>query len=268
MVAHLALNAEGMARALARPGGRRATTAPRTMYDSDDAARRRHRRPGRRRRRARSATGCWPATTILNDAVAAVPDGRVGGRVERTPGGRSMRAASLPGHAAARARDPPRRPRRRLHDRRLVARRSPSTCCDAMTKRLDPTPSGSRCGRSTPTAPGSLGAGRRRPVAVVTGPAADLGWWLTGRPAPETLSCSRGELPDDRRLVTHDDAERLHRRGLPRRRARPAYRGIPGDHQARRRPADVTTTATSCAAPTPATRCSSTPPTSPRACSS
>ena len=32
--------------------------------------------------------------------------------------------------------------------------------------------------------------------AVVTGPAADLGWWLTGRPAPETLSCSRGELPE------------------------------------------------------------------------
>jgi maleylpyruvate isomerase len=32
-------------------------------------------------------------------------------------------------------------------------------------------------------------------VAIVTGPAADLGWWLTGRPAPETLSCSRGELP-------------------------------------------------------------------------
>ena len=31
---------------------------------------------------------------------------------------------------------------------------------------------------------------------VVTGPVADLGWWLTGRPAPETLSCSRGELPE------------------------------------------------------------------------
>jgi maleylpyruvate isomerase len=33
------------------------------------------------------------------------------------------------------------------------------------------------------------------PVPVVTGPAADLGWWLTGRAAPDTLSCSRGELP-------------------------------------------------------------------------
>ena len=34
------------------------------------------------------------------------------------------------------------------------------------------------------------------PVPVVTGPAADLGWWLTGRPAPATLSCSHGELPE------------------------------------------------------------------------
>ncbi len=34
------------------------------------------------------------------------------------------------------------------------------------------------------------------PVAIVTGTAADLGWWLTGRPAPETLSCSHGELPE------------------------------------------------------------------------
>jgi maleylpyruvate isomerase len=30
----------------------------------------------------------------------------------------------------------------------------------------------------------------------VTGRAADLGWWLTGRPAPDTVSCSHGELPE------------------------------------------------------------------------
>ena len=33
------------------------------------------------------------------------------------------------------------------------------------------------------------------PVPVIAGPAADLGWWLTGRPAPDTVSCSHGELP-------------------------------------------------------------------------
>ena len=32
-------------------------------------------------------------------------------------------------------------------------------------------------------------------VAIVTGPAGDIGWWLTGRPAPDTVTCSRGELP-------------------------------------------------------------------------
>jgi maleylpyruvate isomerase len=42
-----------------------------------------------------------------------------------------------------------------------------------------------------------LGSGESEyPVPVVTGPAADLGWWLTGRPSPQTLSCSRGELPE------------------------------------------------------------------------
>jgi maleylpyruvate isomerase len=33
------------------------------------------------------------------------------------------------------------------------------------------------------------------PVRIITGPAADLGWWLSGRPPSSTLSCSHGELP-------------------------------------------------------------------------
>ena len=66
---------------------------------------------------------------------------------------------------------------------------------DAMTKRLEP-PERVRGA-----------AARRRPHLDLRpdgddgprsspAPAADLGWWLTGRPAPETLSCSRGELPE------------------------------------------------------------------------
>jgi maleylpyruvate isomerase len=65
---------------------------------------------------------------------------------------------------------------------------------DAMTKRLDPPerlevrPLDSD--RTWVLGPaGDTGA-------VITGPVADLGWWLTGRPTPETLSCSRGELPE------------------------------------------------------------------------
>jgi hypothetical protein len=33
------------------------------------------------------------------------------------------------------------------------------------------------------------------PVPVVTGPAADLAWWLTGRTTPDSLSCTQGDLP-------------------------------------------------------------------------
>jgi maleylpyruvate isomerase len=42
----------------------------------------------------------------------------------------------------------------------------------------------------------ALGDGdAERRVPVVTGPQSDLGWWLTGRPAPDTISSSHGELP-------------------------------------------------------------------------
>src|SRR5262249_6824353 len=73
---------------------------------------------------------------------------------------------------------------------------------DAMVKRLRPDPDRSeqRAFEVRPTdLPRTWVVGQAEaeyPVAVVTGPAADLGWWLTGRPVPATLSCSPGELPE------------------------------------------------------------------------
>jgi maleylpyruvate isomerase len=69
---------------------------------------------------------------------------------------------------------------------------------DAMTKRVDP-PVRFEVRPLDDHRVWTLGSGDEGGVdgggEVVTGPAADLGWWLTGRPAPDTLSCSRGELP-------------------------------------------------------------------------
>jgi maleylpyruvate isomerase len=42
---------------------------------------------------------------------------------------------------------------------------------------------------------GQAGSDAEYAVPVVTGPSADLAWWLTGRQVGDTLSSSRGELP-------------------------------------------------------------------------
>ncbi len=190
VVAHLALNAEGLTRVL---HGLVAAdeAAPVTMYDSDEA---------RSDAIAALATGdpgairtrLMGATTLLEDAVAAVPDDRWTTRVERTPGGRTMRADSLPGMRLREL---------EIHHVDLDAGYATSDwsptfailLLNAMTKRLDPPHRFEvrplDVDRTWVLGPdGDDGA-------VVTGPAADLGWWLTGRPAPDTVSCSRGELP-------------------------------------------------------------------------
>jgi maleylpyruvate isomerase len=194
VVAHLALNAEGMARAL------RDVVAddtdddePRSMYDSDER---------RDTDIAELATAdaselrdrLLAGTTELNDAIASVPAHGWEGRIERTPGGRTMRTASLPGMRLREV---------EIHHVDLDAgylrsEWSPDfsdLLVDAMVKRLRPD-------RAFEVKP--LDSARdwvvgrddsEYPLPVVTGPVADLGWWLTGRPAPDTLSCSQGDLP-------------------------------------------------------------------------
>jgi maleylpyruvate isomerase len=191
VVAHLALNADGMTRVLhglvADDGG------PATMYESDDARTAEilalaAADPSEIRARLMSGT------TLLDDAITAVPASAWPTVVERTPGGRRMRAESLPGM---------RRRELEIHHVDLAAGYAASDwsadfaahLLDAMAKRLRP-PEAFEVKPTDSLRTWEIGAqDSEYPVPVVTGPASDLGWWLTGRPAPETLSCSRGELP-------------------------------------------------------------------------
>jgi maleylpyruvate isomerase len=205
LVAHLALNAEALTRLLHGvvgdddvPSGQ-----PPTMYDSDeqradDIAELRQARASELRERLMAGT------TQLADAIEAVPDDRWETKVERTPGGRVMRAGSVPGMRWREL---------EIHHADLGlsysrADWSPafaSHLIDSMAKRLAPDrpleirPLDSdhawAVGDGSPVAGQVAGQVAGHPVAVVTGPAADIGWWLTGRPAPDTVSCSHGELP-------------------------------------------------------------------------
>ena len=193
VVAHLALNAEGMARALhglvaddPTPSRARCTT-PTTSATGHRRARRRRRQrdPGSPARRCDAPPGGG-----RRDAR------RTSGRPASSarPGGRAMRAAAFP------------RMRWReleihhvdldagLHPRRVDARlrRAPAGRDDQAAP-----PRAAVRGQAARLAPHLDPRGRRAasPVPVVTGPSADLAWWLTGRPAPSTLSCSHGELP-------------------------------------------------------------------------
>jgi maleylpyruvate isomerase len=192
VVAHLALNAEGMARAL-RGVVSDDPEEQRTMYDSDES---------RDADIAELAAGggtelrdrLLAVTTDLGNAIASVPASGWDGRIERTPGGRSMATASLPGMRLREL---------EIHHVDLdagytVADWSPGFTehlLDAMTKRDQGTTFEVRPLDSERTwLFGSADA--EGPTPVVTGPAADLGWWLTGRPASDTVSCSHGELPE------------------------------------------------------------------------
>jgi maleylpyruvate isomerase len=192
VVAHLALNAEALARALHGAVADH-DDVPRTMYDSDE------------QRSSDIATLAEEAhdvirdrllagITLLNDAALAMTERAWAGRIERTPGGRSMAATAIPGMRLREV---------EIHhvdlDRGYTRSDWPLAFAehliDAMAKRLGTVePFEVKPLDSART--WVLGEGEAEyPVAVVTGTAADLGWWLTGRPAPETVSCSHGELP-------------------------------------------------------------------------
>ncbi len=132
--------------------------------------------------------------TVLQEAVDAVPERRWQTRFERTPGGRTMRASAVPGmrlreleihHVDLRA----------GYTRADWALDFAEHLLDAMAKRVRHGP---------PFEIRPVDSGRtwvlgddeaEYAVPVVSGPCADLAWWLTGRSAPDTMSCSRGELP-------------------------------------------------------------------------
>ena len=197
IVAHLALNAEGMARALRGLVADPDNDDPRTMYDSDerrgqDIAELAAQSPSEIRARLLGGV------TILVDAMDAVPGHEWETQLERTPGGRTLRAGALPGMRWREL---------EIHHVDLDAGYTRAQwplvfsehLLDAMTKRVRPEqPFEVRPTDSVRT--WVLGDGEAQfeaeyAVPVVTGPSADLGWWLTGRAAPDSLSCSRGELP-------------------------------------------------------------------------
>jgi maleylpyruvate isomerase len=194
VVAHLALNAEGMSRALHAIIGDDAEEGPRTMYDSDeqrssDIADLAAAKPTELRDRLLAGT------SVLNDAIASLPADAWNGRVERTPGGRSMATSALPGMRLREV---------EIHHVDLDAGYTTrdwslefaEILLEAMAKRLRPDdPFEVKPMDSDRT--WIIGDGESEsPVPVVTGPSADLAWWLTGRGAPDSLSCSQGDLPE------------------------------------------------------------------------
>jgi maleylpyruvate isomerase len=195
VVAHLALNAEGLARALRGVVADDTDGEPRTMYDSDDK-----RQADILELATADATELrdrlLAGTTELNDAMMSVPASGWDGRVERTPGGRSMPTASLPGMRLREL---------EIHHVDLDAgyttddwsQEFAEHLLDAMSKRVSQQTFEVRPLDSDRTwLFGTSDGHAEYPVPIVTGPAADLGWWLTGRPARETVSCSHGELPE------------------------------------------------------------------------
>lgn len=187
VVAHLTLNAEGLAGALVGvvSGEPTAMYASQEQRDADIEALAGD-GPGLLRERL------LRSTTLLADALAAIPEEAWSTRIERTPGGPTFTAYAVPGmrlreveiHHADLALD---------HTRSDWPASFSTRLLDGMVKRdgwaepftaaptdLDGT---WQCGDVTDESP------------VVRGRAADLGWWLTGRGDGDGLTSDNGDLP-------------------------------------------------------------------------
>jgi maleylpyruvate isomerase len=185
VVAHLTLNAEGLADALTGL----VQGEPTPVYRSQDARdedidKLGAAEPSELRDRMLAAT------TRFADAVAAVPEDAWGTEIERVPGGPVFRAGAVPGMRLREV---------EIHHADLDAGYTradwppefATLLLDSMAKRgawTEPF-------RVRPTdVAGTWAFGEGGPT--VTGTAADLGWWLTGRGSGEGLtSDSGGELP-------------------------------------------------------------------------
>jgi maleylpyruvate isomerase len=186
VVAHLVLNAEGLAGCL---GGVAAGEAV-PMYPSQA------RRDGDIEElaaagdRAELRDRLLASTTDLADAVAAVPQGAWGASVERVPGGpRTFAAGDVPGMRLREL---------EIHHADLGAGYSPADWLDGVAVRvLDAMTArgvSAEPFRTVPTdAEGTWTFGDGGPT--VSGAASDLAWWLTGRGDGAGLTSDDGELP-------------------------------------------------------------------------
>lgn len=184
VIAHLALNAEGLAGAL----GGIVEGGPVPMYASQQA------RDGDIALLATSSPAALRdrllgGSTALVDALDAIPDDRWSTTIERTPGGRVFTAADV---VSMRVREV------EIHHADLgVDYTHHSWPADFVTLLLD-TRQASGAGIDACTAYAtdlgrawSFGDGG----PTVSGPAADLAWWLTGRGAGAGLTSDSGTLP-------------------------------------------------------------------------
>ncbi|HEV2796413.1 MAG TPA: maleylpyruvate isomerase family mycothiol-dependent enzyme, partial [Nocardioides sp.] len=190
VVAHLTLNAEGLAGVLrgAHVG------APRTMYASQEA--RAHdiaalaaAAPAELRERFLASVG------VFGEALAAMHEPDWEGRFERTPGGQDLALVTVP---LMRVREV------EIHHVDLAAGYDAADwpegfrvlLLESMTRRPYPAPFSVRPTDLDRTwryghDGGSVAAG-----PVVSGTSAALGWWLTGRGTGEGLTSDTNELPE------------------------------------------------------------------------
>jgi maleylpyruvate isomerase len=186
VVAHLALNAEGLATVLRS----RIAGEPTTMYPSDTA------RSSdiedlaggdRSELRERFLAG----TALLTDAVDHFPDEWWPETFERTPGGRVIRYAAIPGMRLREV---------EIHHVDLAAGFVPTGWSDAFSSHLiTAMVKRGPCDESFRVLANDLArtweVGEAPDETTVSGPAGDLAWWLTGRPPAHSLTCSTGDLP-------------------------------------------------------------------------
>ncbi|WP_051551707.1 maleylpyruvate isomerase family mycothiol-dependent enzyme [Nocardioides sp. URHA0020] len=185
VLAHLVLNAEGMAGAI----GGILEGEPVPMYASQEA----------RDQDIQDLAAAGPAairarllgaTTDLSDAFAALPADELDTLVERVPAGRQVPAGALPGMRLSEV---------SIHHADLDAGYSradwapayAALLLDAMTGGWEAPDPSFRAVASDLARTWAFGDGG----PAVTGTAADLGWWLTGRGAGEGLSSDSGDVP-------------------------------------------------------------------------
>ncbi len=186
VVAHVALNAEGLAGVLhgahlGRPAPMYASAAARDRDIAELAAA----EPAELRERL------LRATTLFSDALAAMRHDDWSGRFERTPGGPELALASVP---LMRVREV------EIHHADLDAGHTHADwpadfsglLLESMTRRHYPTPFSARPDDLDRTWRYGEGAGG----PVVTGTPAALGWWLTGRGSGAGLTSDAGSLPE------------------------------------------------------------------------
>jgi maleylpyruvate isomerase len=128
-------------------------------------------------------------TSLVGDEIAQLADNLAGIRVERTPGGRTFAAAAIPGMRLREV---------EIHHADLGSGYTRASwpvefgvsLVETLVSRAD-TPGSFTAYAVDADREFVRGEGGPR----VTGTAADLGWWLTGRGNGEGLTSEGGELP-------------------------------------------------------------------------